>query len=113
MAHWQIEIISMLGPERARFEPSDLRARAGDAVAWHNRTNEVFWPWPTDANFVPLSGTFVRSSLYLSDAIQPGQVSRFLYVIGIGENKAIHYCCKLHPDVRGTIILRSGDDEPY
>jgi hypothetical protein len=99
----------------------DLLAKLGDLVSWSNRTDDVHEPWPTDQNFTPLTDAQVGphgSQNYLSDEINPNHSSRPSWFVRklkfppappppppVGDGNTIYYCCKLHPEERGKIII--------
>ena len=89
----------------------DLLAKAGDLVSWSNRTDDVHEPWPTDSNYVPYTEAQVGppgSPNYLSDEINPNRSSRPSWVVtqkAIDGGTTVYYCCKLHPEMRGKVII--------
>ena len=96
-----------------------LLAETGDLVSWSNATEDVHQPWPTDASFNPLTDAQVGprgSPNYLSDEIDPDHSSRPSWSVTQltfpappppppVTGKTIFYCCKLHPQERGKIII--------
>jgi plastocyanin len=90
-------------------KPGDpITLQAGDLYSWDNMTSEEHWPWPTDEKFQPLADDKVSFSLgnFLSERIAPGSSSGASIAPSIpGE---IRYCCKLHPEMRGSIKIVSG-----
>jgi hypothetical protein len=82
--------------------------RPGDFVSWNNMTSDTHWPWPTDSKFNPLPDSEVSesSNIYLSGPIPAGGSSDISYVVSQSQ-KTIFYCCKLHPEIRGTLLVES------
>jgi hypothetical protein len=127
MATWIVNIENGANPgDPAKFVPQLQRAGAdgllaapGDLVSWSNRTDDVHEPWPTDQNYTPLTDAQVGESgsqNYLSDEINPRRSSRPSWYVRklkappaptIGDGNTIYYCCKLHPQERGKIIITS------
>jgi plastocyanin len=125
--HWSIKIIRAPGGTAA-FKPHDVRVREGDLITWLNTTDEPHWPWPTDA-----AGRLLPSPFHLSDLIAGHEASQVLVAVRRPpQTVVIHYCCKLHPEIRGKIsfvdddeissddddaedeeMSSAGDDEPY
>jgi hypothetical protein len=100
-----IRITTQFVPQGAKAgEP--LRVKVGDSVSWGNDTRETHQPWPTDADHNPLPEPPTH---FPSDPIPPMQSSRAPWVVpplpvGIAE-ETIHYCCKVHNEEIGTIIV--------
>jgi len=131
MPDWSIRIVPVnssdpAGP--AAFEPQDagpgapLEAWDGDTVTWNNTTGAEHQPWPTDANYQPL--TVNRGDPgYMSDPIAAGQASRPTYPVTLPPPPSpmpylvyyyywgtpppqpppaaaylVHYYCKNHPN---------------
>jgi plastocyanin len=118
MAVWSIKIEPGNAPDApAKFVPQlqeggpqGLLARAGDLVSWNNATDEAHQPWPTDANYKPLTPAQVGprgGENYLSDEIPPDHSSRPSWVVTVSPvtQNTIYYCCKLHPDMHGVITI--------
>jgi hypothetical protein len=122
MPDWSIKIINT--PNGAAFVPdlfgaqpgspvgsqpgSPLAAQVDDLVTWNNTTDQPHWPWPTDQNFKPLpdSQVSVQAGNYLSDQIPPNRSSRPSYDVNMpATGNTIYYCCKLNPQMRGTITV--------
>jgi len=115
MADWSIKIVpaksgggAAFQPNLAGFEQGDpLPAQQGDLVSWSNRTADTHQPWPTDANYNPMSEADVLprgGPNYMSDPIPPDEPSTPAY--NVAQTTTIYYYCKLHPDIeteRGTI----------
>src|SRR4051812_15986265 len=83
---------------------------SGDGVSWNNKTGQVHQPWPTDSNNVMLPATTVGSSgdpNYLSDPIPIHRSStpRWTAAPSPVTNNTIFYCCKIHPQERGKIVI--------
>ena len=129
MAVWEINIEEGDNPgDPAKFVPAieqpgadGLLAATNDGVSWSNRTDDVHQPWPTDENFTPLPDALVLprgSPNYLSDPIEPNHPSRPTWIVQklafppappppppVGDGTTIFYCCKLHPEMHGKIII--------
>ena len=89
-----------------------LPAEVSDLVSWNNTTDKIHRPWPTREDFTPLPNEDVLprgSTFYLSDHIQPEKSSRPNWTVAknpkVGGGKTMFYCCKLHPNERGKIII--------
>jgi hypothetical protein len=79
----------------------------GDAITWNNTTDAEHWPWPTDANYQPLTLAAPERNQadYLSDNIATHNSSRPTYSPK-PPPRTIYYFCKNHPNdqhERGTI----------
>ncbi len=122
MPDWSIRIVPVnasdpAGP--AAFSPQDggpgqpLEAWDGDTVTWNNTTGDHHWPWPTDANYQPLS-VAPGQTAYMTDDIAAGQGSRPIYSVNLGSATPpllVHYYCKDHPNresERGIIRVIAG-----
>jgi hypothetical protein len=129
MAVWIVKIEPGANPgDPAVFVPQLQPAGAGgllaeknDVVSWSNKTDDTHEPWPTDENYTPLTDAQIGeggSPNYLSDEIDPGHSSRPSWVVRklafpgpppppppVGNGATIYYCCKLHPQERGKIII--------
>jgi hypothetical protein len=121
MPTWSIKIVPNPSPaadQPAAFVPDlpdknagdPLEALGRDLVTWNNTTNEVHQPWPTDANYTPLSDAAVGprgTSKYLSDPIPANGSSRPSWRVTsiIEDDKTIYYSCKNHPLEHGTIQI--------
>jgi hypothetical protein len=119
MPDWSIKIVPAASqiagapdqfvPDVPGTKPGDpLKALATDVVTWNNTTNDDHWPWPTDNNYNPLPDAQVprQSPFYLSDKIPAGQSSRPNWVaVKPPTGNTVYYCCKLHPQMRGTIVI--------
>jgi hypothetical protein len=115
MPDWSIKIV----PENAKptgfvpdlrgAKPGDpLTAEVGDIVTWNNTTSEACWPWPTDSTGRPLSDDKVSTATgnYLSDQIPVGSSSTpYFNPIQALAGTTLTYCCKLHPQVAGSIVI--------
>jgi plastocyanin len=96
-----------------KFVPAKLTVNASnnDTVSWGNRTTQSHHPWPTREDGTLLTqqeveGTNLRN--YLSDEIPAMGSSTPTWVAAtstIITGTTIFYCCKLHPNERGTIIV--------
>jgi hypothetical protein len=127
MTVWIVSIEDGKNPgDPAKFVPQlqpagadGLLAAPGDAVSWANRTDDIHEPWPTDNNFTPLTEAQVGESgspNYLSDEINSNRSSRPSWIVPklttppppvIVTGNTVYYCCKLHPQERGKIIITS------
>jgi hypothetical protein len=122
MASWMVNIVAGQNPgDPATFVPQlqqpgpggALQASKGDIVAYFNATDDAHQPWPTDSNFVPLPDASVprQSTYYLSDQIAAKHSSRPSWVAFpptsamSPDGKTLFYCCKLHPNEHGAIIV--------
>lgn len=118
MPDWSIKIVRSESGKGAAFIPDLIGARSGDPleaqqddlVTWNNTTNKTHQPWPTDSNYNPLPDSQVPrgSANYLSDPIPAGESSRPSYDVaqpaGTPATWTVYYCCKNHPNERGTIV---------
>jgi hypothetical protein len=121
MPDWSIKIVPV-DPSKpdgsAQFVPQNapvgqpLATWNGDLVTWNNTTDTAHWPWPTDANYQPL--TVKSGDLgYMSDDIPMRQGSRPTYSINLPSTPpptpyTVYYYCKDHPNdpnERGTIVI--------
>jgi len=116
MPDWLIRIVPVANPTPAvpaAFIPALRDAHAGtpltaqvdDIVVWSNTTNHEHWPWPLDANGNPLPDNQVPPGLKLSDPIPANTSSNNYDVTMPASGNTIDYCCKLHPQMRGQIIV--------
>ena len=84
------------------FSPQALQATSGWPINWYNQTNQPHQPWQTDKNYQP------QQQSTLAGVIQPGTTS-LVYTLNPptpGANSwTVYYCCKLHPNERGTIVI--------
>ncbi|HYX27883.1 MAG TPA: hypothetical protein VE863_04900 [Pyrinomonadaceae bacterium] len=126
MADWSIKIVpapenEVCNGEGAAFQPNiagydvgdPLPAQQADSVSWSNQTDDEHQPWPTDANYNPLSEAVVLprgSANYLSDPIPAGEPSTPAY--WCAQAGTVYYFCRLHPNMkceRGSIDV---SDQP-
>jgi plastocyanin len=109
MPDWLIRIEPVANPTPevpAAFVPDKMdSAQVDDIVVWSNTTNETHWPWPVDANGNPLPDNQVPPGLKLSDPIPANTPSNNYDVTMPPTGNTIDYCCKLHPKMRGKIIV--------
>ena len=117
MPDWLVQIVHT-GSGSAAFLPVQegaqlggaLKARAGDNVIWRNLTDQHHQPWPTDDKFTPLPDADVKEGVNkLSVApIAPHKPSSAAYSVNFKPptppGGTLYYCCKLHPEERGTIV---------
>jgi plastocyanin len=120
MAVWMVRIVPGDNPgDPVKFVPElqgpgSLQVSKGDLVSWFNATNDAHQPWAAHSDFTPLPDNEVlprQSAYYLSDVIAADASSRPSWKalapkasMG-GDGKTFFYCCKLHPNERGTIIV--------
>jgi hypothetical protein len=109
MPDWSIKIIPANGgaafvPDLKGAQPGDpLQAQESDLVTWNNTTHDSHQLWQTDVNFTPFADGA------LCDEILPNRSSRPSYNLTVpkgtktGSTVTIYYCCKLHPQERGSI----------
>jgi hypothetical protein len=118
MPDWSIQILAT-GSGSAAFLPIQqggqvggaLIVSAGDTVMWRNTTGQYHQPWTTDEHFIPLRDEAVKPdppiNNFLSYPIPPEQPAPAAYGIDEGKaGKTIFYCCKLHPEEHGVILVR-------
>jgi plastocyanin len=126
MPDWSIKIVPAAHPTPqapAAFVPDligkkpgdSLSAQVDDLVTWNNTTNDAHWPWPADHNGNPLPDAQVSTANgnYLSDRIPAHKSSRPSYDVQLPPSPSatvppqgtLLYCCKLHPQERGTIVV--------
>jgi hypothetical protein len=118
MPVWSIKIIPGAPGQPAQFvadvptipHGNPLAVFSGDGVSWNNTTGQVHQPWPTDSNNVMLPASTVGSHggpNYLSDPIPIHQSSTPTWSAKASPvtNKTIFYCCKIHPQERGKIVI--------
>jgi hypothetical protein len=118
MPVWSIKIIPGAPGHPAQFVAdvptipagNPLLVFSGDLVSWNNTTGAVHQPWPTDSNHVVLPAATVGAHgdpNYLSDPIPIHQSSTPSWSATPSPvtNKTIFYCCKLHPQERGKIVI--------
>ena len=92
------------------YDPASQAANPGDLIYWQNNSVDAHQPWPTDAQYHPLSVSS-GSPLYLTDEIQPGDFSQTYEAAepqGNPQTWTVYYYCKLHPNEtneRGTIVV--------
>jgi hypothetical protein len=84
--------------------------RPHDTVSWGDRTGQRHHPWPTKENGDLLSQaevTGANAGNYLSDEMPAGTGSRPVWVAvpSTITGNTIFYCCKLHPEERGKIVI--------
>lgn len=118
MADWSIKIVQTkqgvaFQPDIPGYIPGDpLPAQQDDLVTWNNTTADTHQPWPTDANYNPLS-VKRTSQQYMSDPIPANQSSRPAYDVAQPNTTpkpttwTVYYYCKTHPtevSERGRII---------
>jgi hypothetical protein len=118
MPDWSIKIIpnpSAIAGAPAAFVPDVTGAKPGDPliaqesdiVTWNNTTDQAHWPWPVnfavplDEDPGSLKGTPVV--LYMSDRVAGDSSSSPSFVPPLAGT--ITYCCRLHPEERGTIVV--------
>jgi hypothetical protein len=103
----------------ARFVPQNGVAGGtqevwdGDTLTWNNTTDTEHWPWPTDANYQPVTLPAPERDApgYMSDEIAAHGASRPTYPVDLGNQTPpliIHYYCKNHPNdhnERGTVRI--------
>jgi hypothetical protein len=118
---WSVKIVPAANPTPsapAAFQPDLMNSQPGDPlyvqdddiVTWNNTTDDTHWPWPTDANFKPVAQDPVTkdpvtTDLKLSDPIEPNMSSRPSYNVLKPDGGTIYYCCWLHQEERGTIVV--------
>jgi hypothetical protein len=119
MPDWSIKIIpnpkptpgapAAFVPDLIGAKPGDpLNAQSDDLVSWNNTTNDEHWPWPVtfavplneDPN--ALQGTQI--GLFLCNKIPGDSSSKPLFSVPELAG-TITYCCRNHPEERGTIIV--------
>lgn len=116
MATWMVNIVAGQNPgDPATFVPQlqqpgpggALQVSSGDLVNWFNATGDTHQPWPTDSSFNPLPDASVprQSTFYLSDPIAANKSSRPSWNAVKPAGGTVFYCCKLHPNEHGTIIV--------
>jgi hypothetical protein len=118
MPDWLIKIVPAAHPTpgvpaafvpdlRGSHEGTPLTAQVDDIVVWSNTTDRPHWPWPVDANGNPLPDNQVSPALgnYLSASIPANTSSNSYDVTMPAVGTTIDYCCKLHPKMRGQIIV--------
>ena len=118
MPVWSIKIVAGAAGAPAKFIADNpaipagnpLLVFAGDLVSWNNTTGDRHQPWPTDSNFVKLTDAQVGTHgepNYLSDEIPAHQSSTpsWTAVASPITAKTIFYCCKLHAQEHGKIII--------
>ena len=98
-----------------RFVPASVKVATGggvpDTVSWGNRsTTQSHQPWPTRQDGTLLTQqevTGANARNYLSDEIPPRGSSTPVWVAATSTitGATIFYCCKLHPNERGTITV--------
>jgi hypothetical protein len=113
---WSIKIVKAGSGSTAAFVPSlegaelgePLQAQSSDLISWNNRTANTHQPWPTDENYKPLAASDVSQANqnYLSDPVAPWEPSSPAYIVpAVTAATTIYYCCKLHPQERGSITV--------
>jgi hypothetical protein len=117
MPDWSIKIVGQPGQtatfevDRNDVEPGNpLVAGQGDLVSWNNTTEDDHRPWPLDAqgNPMPVSAVPRGSKYYLSDTIPRDSSSRPTWLVpskAQDGSTTVQYCCLLHPQERGQIII--------
>jgi hypothetical protein len=91
------------------FNPQARGAKSGNLINWNNLTQAAHQPWPTDANYKPLSAASWPG--FPTGVIQPGESSQLYSVAPPASNPkgwTVYYFCNLHPDdegERGTIVV--------
>lgn len=119
MPDWSIKIVPTTPPTPgapAAFVPDLLNAHAGtpltaqvdDLVTWNNTTGEDHWPWPVDGSGNPLPDSQVSTANgnFLSNRIPAGMSSSPSYNVTMpAAGNTINYCCKLHPQMLGQIVV--------
>jgi hypothetical protein len=103
------------GPEPAKpGEP--LTAQNGDGVSWRNDTGVAHIIWRTDGDGGPPDATVksgprgMRPSFVglMSNPIEPDAPSSPQYVVNAeSPETTIYYCCLLHPNEKGQIVIKS------
>lgn len=117
MPDWSIKIVPAKKPTKnapAAFKPDlkgtktgdPLKVQGDDIVTWNNTTGDRHWPWQTDQNYVPFPDNKVQgnATLNLSNPIPPSKSSSPNYNVP-DATATIYYCCKYHPNERGTIVV--------
>jgi hypothetical protein len=109
---WSIKIEE--AENKTQFVPDTLEVSLAnnDTVSWGNKsTKRSHQPWPTRQDGTLLTeqevtGANLRN--YLSDEIPPRGSSTPTWVAATSTitDNTIYYCCKLHPEERGTIIVK-------
>lgn len=132
MPDWSIKIVAGEHPEDpATFEVdrpdvppgNPLVAGPNDTVSWNNTTDDTHQPWPAalpqpGQPGVPLPDNQVLprgSQYYLSDPIPQNSASRPTWIVTkttpvpppAGQPLTLYYCCLLHPEEQGEIIISS------
>ena|SRR6266705_2071781 len=128
MPDWSIKIVAGPRPEdpatfvvdRDDVPPGDpLVAGPRDLVSWNNTTGDTHQPWPADEDYKPLpdplpdsqNNVSRTSPYYLSDEIPPDDSSRPSWIVTkstVGDGRTMYYCCLLHPEEHGEIIITGG-----
>ena len=112
MPDWSIRIVTSTSGTGADFVPALMDAQPGqpllaytdDMVSWNNRTNDPHHPWPANEDYEPYADDEVDEENMLADEIPPRQPSQPAYLCGPAGT--IYYVCKLHPEERGSIIVK-------
>jgi plastocyanin len=124
MADWSIKIEPVENPgsgSHAVFVPqlqppsdSGLNVDTGDVVTWNNATAAEHQPWPADSNFQQLPNVKRLDQNYLSDVIPADNSSRPSWIARLPVTTpptavpyTFRYVCRLHPDEKGIITIRS------
>jgi hypothetical protein len=118
---WSVKIVPAANPTPtapAAFQPDLMGSKPGDPlkvldddlVTWNNTTAQEHWPWQTDANYAPVPENPTTHdpqdpTLKLSNPIKPNSSSRPSYDVLKPGGGTIYYCCKYHPQERGTIVV--------
>src|SRR5215469_2830464 len=98
MPDWSIKITS-------QFEPSKANVKNGDLVSWDNEANVAHWPWPVTSATAPPQDPLPPSLSPLSpNPIKPHSSSDD-YSVTANVGTTIFYCCKLHPNERGSLVV--------
>jgi hypothetical protein len=116
MPDWSIKIIPTRNKPGVKAEflpdlstadpkhPPPLSVEQGDLVSWNNTTGDAHWPWlVADKNAPPTDQPFKNNYLTTS-AVQPHSSSDDYYV-DFPAGTTLYYCCKLHPAMRGSIVV--------
>ena len=116
MPDWSIKIIPAAPAVEggaAQFIPDVAGGKPGepaeffkdDLVSWNNMTSERHHPWPADNNYRPLSEEAAKAN-FLSDVILPHRSSAaWVAAPSSATGTTIFYCCKLHPQEWGQIVI--------
>jgi hypothetical protein len=115
MPDWSIKIVpckSQIAGVTAEFvgdiagaKPGSFDVQQGDLVSWNNTTGEPHWPVQVvSATAPPPDPPPLGAPVLTSGPIPPGQSSDW-YNVAAPTGTTIFYCCKLHPAVRGKLVV--------